>query len=103
MALVQRVQQLIAENAIIMFSKTTCPYCGRAKEIFDEFKVAFKVLELDTMSEGREIQDTLFSLTKQKTVPNIFIQGSHIGGCSDLEKLEREGKLDTMLEPLAQQ
>lgn len=49
------------------------------------------------MEEGSDIQDALQAMTKQKTVPNIFISGKHIGGSSDLEALHSKGKLVDLL------
>jgi glutaredoxin 3 len=48
------------------------------------------------VENGQEIQDELFKMTGQKTVPNIFINGKHVGGSTDLEALEKSGALDKL-------
>jgi glutaredoxin 3 len=48
--------------------------------------------------EGPEIEDALYELTNQYTVPNIFIGGQHIGGSDDLKKLHVQGKLVNLLQ-----
>lgn len=59
--------------------------------------VIYQILYWIIVDNGNEIQSILKTITKQSTVPNIFINGDHIGGCSDLEKLDQCGKLDTLL------
>lgn len=51
-------------------------------------------MELDTAEDGSEIQEALYELTGQKTVPNVFIGGQHIGGNSDVQELKIAGKLE---------
>ena len=60
----------------MVFSKSYCPYCDRAKAALKQMGVDFKTLELDEVSEGGEIQGYLGQLTNQRTVPNIFVRGS---------------------------
>lgn len=80
-----------------MYSKSYCPYCEKAKNVFKKGDVEVKVYELDRMNTGDAIQKKLKSLSGQSTVPNIYIGGKHIGGCSDLLALESAGKLKDML------
>eukprot|EP01035_Chromulina_nebulosa_P020815 gene20815-26983_t len=75
------VQNAIKENNIIVFSKTYCPYCEKAKDAIKKLKYEFKVIELDKDPQGSEIQNALLESTGQRTVPNIFVKGKHIGGC----------------------
>lgn len=67
-----------------MYSKSYCPYCDKAKNVFKKGGVEVKVYELDRMITGDAIQKKLKNLSGQSTVPNIYIGGKHIGGCSDL-------------------
>ncbi|KAI9454897.1 putative GRX1-glutaredoxin, partial [Lactarius psammicola] len=69
------VNQTIAQNRVVIFSKSYCPYCKRAKDLFAAVfpDVEVKVLELDIRDDGSEIQGYLLQLTDQRTVPNIFI------------------------------
>jgi len=81
------------EHNVVVFSKTTCPFCDKVKKLFADLGVKTEVIELDQREDGSAIQASLAELTGQKTVPNIFIQGKHIGGCSDTLKLHEDGKL----------
>merc|ERR1711962_1471295 len=87
----------IAKNKVMMFSKISCPFCDDVKELFNSLNIEFGVLELDQVSNGSLIQQGLLEKTGQRTVPNIFIKGEHIGGCDDTMKLHREEKLLPMV------
>ncbi|KAJ7520102.1 hypothetical protein O6H91_20G066400 [Diphasiastrum complanatum] len=84
-------------NAVVVYSKTWCPYCGAVKNLFEELGVKFVAVELDEMVEERDIQEALRKLTGQSTVPSVFIGGKHIGGCDDTMALHRQGKLLPLL------
>ena len=75
--------------------KTTCGYCARVKStLASEYKgLEYKVVELNTRSDGRAIQDTLAAMTGQRTVPNVFVGGKSIGGCDDTMAMHRSGSL----------
>jgi glutaredoxin 3 len=92
----------------MIFAKSYCPYCKRTKMTFDkvlkelgfdEDTLTYDVVELDQLpgGDGVLIQDHLYDLTDQRTVPNIFIAGMHIGGNSDIEDLLYDGELHTLL------
>ncbi|ORZ39524.1 thioredoxin-like protein, partial [Catenaria anguillulae PL171] len=93
----QRVSQIIAENGVAVFSKSYCPYCIKAKDTLKALNQPFYALELDQIDDGSAIQNHLAELTGQRTVPNIFIKGKHIGGCSDLLDLKAKGELAKLL------
>ncbi|RIB02524.1 thioltransferase [Gigaspora rosea] len=94
-----QVEEAIAKNHIMVFSKSYCPYCNRAKQTLDELKVKYQALELDTMEDGPAIQNYLAEKTNQKTVPSIFIGQKHIGGNSELQALHSKGELEKLVEP----
>lgn len=77
---------LIKYNAVV-FSKTYCPYCKRVKELMQSpiRNGQCKVLELDNLKDGENIQTVLQTMTKQSTVPIVFIRGQYIGGCEAVE------------------
>ncbi|GAA5864252.1 hypothetical protein JCM3774_001270 [Rhodotorula dairenensis] len=81
------------KNRTVIFSKSYCPYCRRAKQLLDSLDEKYDVYELDQMDEGSDWQAYLAEKTGQRTVPSIFIDGEFIGGCSDLEAQHRGGKL----------
>ncbi|KAI0050595.1 glutaredoxin, partial [Auriscalpium vulgare] len=93
------VQQAIADNKVTIFSKSYCPYCRRAKALFSsEYpEVEPKIIELDLVEDGDSIQAYLAELTKQRTVPNVFINREHIGGSDDLAALHKKGGVRSLL------
>ena len=82
---IDQVDKMIADNNVMMFSKSYCPFCTKAKDILNAKGIKFHVEELDQIPIGQDIQDTLKMMTGQNTVPNIYVKGKHLGGCSDLE------------------
>jgi len=95
MAVKDTVENTIAEYDITIFSKSYCPFCRRAKSLLSDKYGAdkLKVLELDEVEDGSKIQDYLLEKTGQRTVPNIFINQEHIGGCDAVVALQSSGKL----------
>uniref|UniRef100_A0A7N0TNR4 Glutaredoxin domain-containing protein n=1 Tax=Kalanchoe fedtschenkoi TaxID=63787 RepID=A0A7N0TNR4_KALFE len=92
-----KTKDLVATNPVVVFSKSYCPYCARVKKLLAELGATFKAVELDIESDGGEIQAALAEWTKQRTVPNVFIGGKHIGGCDDTVALNSQGKLVLLL------
>ncbi|KAL1214650.1 Glutaredoxin-C2 [Cardamine amara subsp. amara] len=93
----QKAQELVSSNPVVVFSKTFCPYCVRVKDLLQLLGAKFKAIELDTESDGSKIQSALAEWTGQRTVPNVFIGGNHIGGCDATTNLHRDGKLVPLL------
>ncbi|KAF9052357.1 glutaredoxin, partial [Hymenopellis radicata] len=91
----------ISSNKITVFSKSYCPYCRQAKNLFaNKFPDAqIGIVELDERDDGSDIQNYLAEKTGQHTVPNVFISKSdkHIGGCDDTMALDRKGQLATLI------
>lgn len=77
-----------------IFTKFACPFCYRAKALLDAKGVAY--VERDA-SGGPVRSDMLARSNGRTTVPQIFIDGQHIGGCDDLMALNASGGLDPML------
>jgi glutaredoxin 3 len=78
-----------------IYTKFLCPYCARAKRLLDAKGVDFEETDITMGGPGRE--EMLGRSNGRTTVPQIFIDGRHVGGCDDLHALEREGKLDPLL------
>ena len=57
------------------------------------------VFAADVPDNGQELQDTLQNMTGQRTVPNVFIKGKHLGGCDDTMKANAEGRLAGLINP----
>ncbi|KAE8611043.1 hypothetical protein XENTR_v10012316 [Xenopus tropicalis] len=87
------IKNTIAENCVVIFSKTTCPYCVMAKEAFKNIDVQYTAVELDELENGRQMQVALQQLSGIRTVPQVYVNGKCIGGGTDTRNLEREGKL----------
>ncbi|ETM34213.1 glutaredoxin, variant [Phytophthora nicotianae] len=92
------ITDAIAKEKVLVFSKTHCPYCARVKGTLDVLDAKYEVVELDTRDDGAEIQSLLLDITGQRTVPNVFINGKHIGGCDDVMVLHAKSELVPMLE-----
>ena len=72
-----------------------CPYCERAKALLGRKGVAFE--EIDAPSGSQARKDAIARSGGRTTVPQIFIDGAHVGGSDDLAALEQGGKLDALL------
>merc|ERR1711963_1252380 len=82
------------ENQVMVFSKSTCPFCKKLKAAFDLSRIDYSTIELDELGQqGADIQAELLNKSGQKTVPNVFIRGKHIGGSDTTLDLLKEGKL----------
>lgn len=78
-----------------IYTKAFCGYCARAKALLGDKGVSFE--EYDITMGGPKRNEMLDRSNGGVTVPQIFIDGNHIGGSDDLGKLNREGKLDALL------
>ncbi|KAK4417391.1 Glutaredoxin-C3 [Sesamum alatum] len=91
------VENVIYSNKIAIFSKSYCPYSLHAKRIFSELEEQPFVVELDLRDDGYKIQDVLLELVGRRTVPQVFVNGKHIGGCDDLRAAAQSGHLQNLL------
>lgn len=87
-----------AELRIEIYTKWGCPYCVRAKDLLTRKGVEFT--EYDVTMGGPLKEEMLARAPGRTTVPQIFINDLHIGGCDDLVALDNAGKLDPLLAPL---
>lgn len=71
-----------------------CPYCTRAKSLLDKRGIAYDLIDV---SNDHEKRAWLVSTTRRRTVPQIFIDGTPIGGSDELHELDRNGKLAQMM------
>ena len=79
---------------IEIYTTPFCGYCARAKGLLDSKGAAFE--ETDVMMDDKK-RTEMRERTKRTTVPQIFINGQHIGGSDELAALEQAGKLDALL------
>jgi glutaredoxin 3 len=78
-----------------MYSKTWCGFCVRARGLLQAKGVPIEEYVIDGGGPRRE--EMIQRANGRTTVPQIFIDGRHVGGCNDLFALERDGQLDGML------
>jgi glutaredoxin 3 len=78
-----------------IYTKAFCSYCARAKRLLDEKGAAYD--EFDVTFGGAKRAEMLDRANGRTTVPQIFIDGRHVGGSDDLQALDREGGLDPLL------
>ncbi|KAM6305830.1 glutaredoxin 2 [Aegotheles albertisi] len=92
-AAANQIQDIISDNCVVIFSKTTCGYCKMAKKLFEDMNVNYTAVELDMNTNGSQFQDILEQMTGGRTVPRVFVNGTFIGGATDTQRLHEEGKL----------
>ncbi|MEK8044973.1 MAG: glutaredoxin 3 [Burkholderiales bacterium PBB6] len=83
-------------NKVVMYTTQVCPYCVRAKSLLKQRGVeAIEEIRVDTDPAQR---DRMIELTGRRTVPQIFIGDTHVGGCDDLMALDQKGSLMPLLQ-----
>lgn len=85
----------MSQRHVTIYTKFGCGYCFRAKRLLDQKGVEYE--EHDVTMGGPKKAEMLERAPNARTVPQIFIGDTHVGGSDDLAALEREGKLDGML------
>ncbi|MDD2741052.1 MAG: glutaredoxin 3 [Rhodocyclaceae bacterium] len=82
--------------AVLMYTTAVCPFCTRAKQLLSARGVAqIEEVRIDLDPVRRE---EMMEKTKRRTVPQIYIGDTHVGGCDDLYALDAAGKLLPLLE-----
>jgi glutaredoxin 3 len=82
-------------NAVKMYTTQVCPYCHRAKMLLQQRGV--KLIEEIRVDLHPEQRREMMQITGRRTVPQIFIGGTHVGGCDDLYELDQRGGLAPLL------
>jgi glutaredoxin 3 len=80
---------------VTIYTKSWCPYCQKAKALLGAKNVNYQEIDVGNDPEGQAAMAK--RAHGRSTVPQIFINGVHVGGCDDLHALEDAGKLDAML------
>jgi glutaredoxin 3 len=78
-----------------IYTTMWCPYCARAKSLLEKKGVAYHEIDLDEQPNRRA--EMIKRANGGRTVPQIFINGEHVGGSDDIHALDRAGKLDAKL------
>lgn len=71
-----------------------CPFCTRALALLDSKGVDYTAIDVDA---DPALRQEMMQRSQRRTVPQIFVGATHVGGCDDLYALERQGKLDALL------
>ncbi len=82
-------------SKITMYSTQVCPYCVMAERLLTSKGVA--ITEKILVDKDPTLRDEMIAKTGRRTVPQIFINETHVGGFDDLSALDRAGKLDPLL------
>ncbi|CAG9463384.1 unnamed protein product [Pedinophyceae sp. YPF-701] len=111
------IDDAIAQNKVVVFSWSFCPFCVRAKQLLDDIGANYKAIELDQFPgskggtgimfqrgyKGNALRAELAEMTDRTSMPNVFIGGVSYGGCNDgpgIVTLHDEGRLVPMLKEL---
>jgi glutaredoxin 3 len=82
---------------VIMYSTGHCPFCVRAEKLLRQRGGAEIEIDKIRIDEHPQERDTMIQRTNRRTVPQIFIGETHVGGFQDLDELDRDGKLLPLL------
>jgi glutaredoxin 3 len=86
---------MAAMAEVEIYTTMFCPYCTRARALLQKKGVGFVDIDIAEAPERRA--EMIARAGGRRTVPQIFINGEHIGGCDDLVALDRTGRLDPKL------
>lgn len=81
---------------VLIYGTMTCPYCMSAKQLLQAKGIEYQEILVD--KEPAKKAEMLAISNGRRTVPQIFINGKHVGGFDDLEKLQSSGQLDKLLQ-----
>jgi glutaredoxin 3 len=81
-------------SKVVVYSTKFCPYCDRAKSLLQRKGVSYKEIKVD---QDMNLMKEMMDRSKRRTVPQIFIGDTHVGGYDDMAALDSAGKLDSLL------
>ncbi|XP_053381211.1 uncharacterized protein LOC128549076 [Mercenaria mercenaria] len=100
MATKKLIQKKIDGKKVMVFSKSYCPYCAKAKKVFNTYIIDgllkaedYDVWEIDGVANTDEIQTELKTMTGASSVPRVFINGKFFGGGDEVVKAAQKGTL----------
>ena len=79
---------------VVMYTTGSCPYCVRARNLLDKKGVKYTEYRVD---QNPELRPEMEKRSGGTSVPQIFVDDRHIGGCDDMYELDFDGELDTLL------
>jgi glutaredoxin 3 len=87
-----------SSHQVVVWAKSYCGYCAATIKLFQGMPgLDLTIHQLDQRSDGSQIQSVLEQMTKQRTVPNVFINNKHVGGNSDVQAAKKNGQLQKLL------
>ena len=84
----------MAEPRIMLYLTEWCPFCARARGLLESKGASFEVIDVEARPEALA---EMMARSGRRTVPQIFIGATHVGGCDDLYALDAAGGLDPLL------
>lgn len=92
----------VAEQPVVMFALEWCEFCWSARKFFHKLGIDFVSVDLDSVAyqtdnRGGELRKVLAAQTGAKTIPQIYVGGTHVGGCTDLFDAFKDGSLHPLL------
>ncbi|GIL78301.1 hypothetical protein Vretifemale_7742, partial [Volvox reticuliferus] len=95
----QEIDSAITANKVMVYSKSYCPYCVKAKNALNKFITPnqYTVVELDQRADTDVMQDALLQITGGRSVPRVFINGKFLGGGDDTAAAAANGTLQKLL------
>lgn len=83
---------------VVVYSTDYCPYCDRAKALLKKKGVAYEEIRVE---DRPDLRSWLVEATRQRTVPQVFVNGKALGGFTDIAALDQRGQLDPLLQTAA--
>ena len=84
----------MTKQKVVMYSTGWCGYCARARSLLERKDIEFEEIDVDARPGARE---EMMARSGRRSVPQIFIGETHVGGCDDLHDLDAAGRLDPLL------
>src|SRR5207344_2070129 len=98
----RHVADIVDKESVVMFALEWCEFCWSVRKMFTRLGITYRSVDVDSVEYqkdelGVKIRAVLADRTGQKTMPQIFVGGEHIGGCTDLFDAWRNGSLQKRL------
>jgi glutaredoxin 3 len=85
----------MTQPAVTLYVSDWCPYCERAKGLLTRKNVDFREVNIE---DDAKLREEMVARSNRRSVPQIFIGDTHVGGCDDLFELDRSGTLDRLIQ-----
>jgi glutaredoxin 3 len=85
----------MTQPAVTLYTSGWCPYCRRARDLLAQKKVDFSEINVE---DDLKFREEMIARSNRRTVPQIFIGDTHVGGCDELFELDHSGELDRLLQ-----